>query len=105
MAATYPSTHPRQTAAHLADGVARTLRVAEALHAGNRHVDLAGFDELIGRLCAFALDLPPDQGRALRPALIALREQADRFAETLRSARPDPAPDSLRPSDGPPPDH
>lgn len=95
----------RQSAADLADGLARTLRIAEALHAARRHVDLAGLDDLIGRLCARVLDLPPDQGRTLRPCLVALCEQADRFAETLRATPLDHAAYSGRPPEKPPPDH
>lgn len=105
MASLDRSAHMRQSAADLAEGLARALRIAEALHATQRVVDLAGFDDLIGRLCARALDLPPDEGRALRPCLAALREQADRFADTLRAAPPAHAACLRRLPEMPPPDH
>ncbi|GAN78262.1 hypothetical protein [Acidisphaera rubrifaciens] len=115
MASMDPTAHTRQSAVDLAEGLARTLRIAEALHTARRHIDLAGLDDLVGRLCARALDLPPEQGRTLRPSLVALCEQADRFADTLRATPPDHAPPGHAPRDPvprggrtpgtPPPDH
>jgi hypothetical protein len=69
--------------AALADGVAATLRVTRALVDSNRAVDLAGFDGMVGLLCARALDLPPEQGRVLRPRLVALRDDLDALAVAL----------------------
>lgn len=79
-----PATDARTAAvAGLADQVAGTLRLAGALARGGRRLDLAGLDQMIGRLCAQALDLPPDQGRRLRPRLAALLADLDRLATDL----------------------
>lgn len=56
------------------------VRLARVLAAARRPLDLAGLDELAGRLCAAALDLPPEQGRTLRPALAALLDELDALA-------------------------
>lgn len=61
----------------LAEGISATLRMARALIEGHRQVDLAGLDGMVGLLCARALDLPPEQGRALRPRLLLLLAELD----------------------------
>lgn len=48
-----------------ADRVASTIRIARAFTGAHRTVDLAGLDDLVGQLCARALDLPPALGRTL----------------------------------------
>jgi hypothetical protein len=53
------------------------LEVAHALIDAGRPLDLSGFEAEVGRLCAQALDLPPDEGRALVPALSALLAEID----------------------------
>jgi hypothetical protein len=73
---------------HLADGIAATLRMARAMVEGQRDVDLQGLDGMIGLLCARALDLPPDQGRALRPRLIELLADVDALAGALAAEPP-----------------
>ena len=67
----------------LAGQVAGALRLAGALAQGGRRLDLAGLDQMIGRLCAQALDLPPDQGRAMRPLLLALLRDPDELGARL----------------------
>ncbi len=67
----------------IADGVAATLRVTRALVDSKRDVDLAGFDGMVGLLCARALDLPPEQGRVLQPRLAALLTELDELATAL----------------------
>jgi hypothetical protein len=62
--------------------VARTL--LERGHA----VDLAGFDDLVGLLCAKALDLPPDQGRVVRSDLIGLAAAVDALSAALGPGLP-----------------
>ena len=65
------------------------LRMTRALVAGGRSVDICGLDRQIGLLCAKTLDLPPADGRVLRPMLrdlltdldalsVVLEQQADR---------------------------
>jgi len=53
------------------------LEVAHALIEAGRPLDLSGFEAEVGRLCAQALDLPPDEGRTLLPALSALFAEID----------------------------
>jgi hypothetical protein len=59
------------------------LRVARALVQSQRPVDLAGLQDTIGRLCAAALDLPRDQGRALQPRLAAVLAELDALEHAL----------------------
>lgn len=53
------------------------LEVAHALIDAGRPLDLSGFEAEVGRLCAQALDLPPEEGRTLVPALSALLAEID----------------------------
>ncbi len=62
------------------------LRVALALVAAERPIDLAGLDQRVGRVCAQALDLPPAEGRALRPRLAALLAGIEALAALLAAA-------------------
>jgi len=55
------------------------VAMADGLLRDGTRVDLAGFDAQVGLLCAQALDLPPDQGRALAPELIQLRDRVERL--------------------------
>lgn len=71
-------------AAHaMADRIAGTLRVATALAQAGRRLDLDGLDRMLGRLCAGALDLPPAQGRQLRPRLVGLLTELDALGALL----------------------
>jgi hypothetical protein len=67
----------------LADGVSATLQITRALIEARRHVDLTGLDQMMGLLCAQTLDLPPDQGRSLRPRLIELLHELDELTKAL----------------------
>ena len=73
-------------ARNLAAGIAATLRVARALAASGRRIDLAGIDGSIGLLCAKSLDLPPVQGRQMRIVLVGLLQEIDALSETIRAA-------------------
>jgi hypothetical protein len=66
-----------------ADEVAGTLRVAAALVASGRRVDLTGLDGDIGNLCRSLLDLPSEKRRAMRPLLIGLLADLDLLAITI----------------------
>lgn len=59
----------RDLAIHIED-LQKTIAIATALSKSRRKVDLAGLEHAIGVLCAKTLDLMPDEGRTLRPALI-----------------------------------
>lgn len=68
----------------LADAISGALRLARALMQSGRQVDLAGLDAEVGRLCAACLDLPPEQGRRLRPQLDAVLADLDALGVVLR---------------------
>ncbi len=87
-----PVTLPPDTpAAILLDRFGGLLRLARALAGARRPLDLRGLDELAGRLAAACLDLPPEQGRALRPPLCALLADLDALAAAC-GAEPGEAP-------------
>ena len=75
----------------LLDQFGGMLALAHALAVSRRPLDLAGLTDLAGRLCAACLDLPPEQGRALRPRLAELLGEVDALAEACRAGRA-PAP-------------
>jgi hypothetical protein len=83
----------------------RTLGIASRRVASVRTIDLQGLDGEVGSVCARILDLPPEQGRALRPALLALRTSLDRLTAAVAAqgvpaaaSRPgEPQPDELQP--------
>ncbi|MBV8398074.1 MAG: hypothetical protein JOZ58_11475 [Acetobacteraceae bacterium] len=93
-----PQGAPPFDAAHaLASGLVNALRLARAMAETGRPLDLSGLEEPVGLLCAKALDLPPEQGRALRPALLSLLAEAEalqgalaRFAVPEALPPPDP---------------
>ena len=70
----------------MAEAACGTLRMARALVESRRHVDLAGLQDAVGRLCAASLDLPPEQGRALRPQLAAVLAELDALARAMQAA-------------------
>lgn len=74
---------PQMAVRALADDLMQMVGVARALAAGGRDVDLTGLDRQIGLLCAKSLDLPPDDGRRLRPRLIALSGAMEALSRTL----------------------
>lgn len=73
----------------MAEGLLQSFRLARALAGQGRPVELDGMQDSIGLLCAKALDLEPSEGRVLRVALIALREELDHLSTTLRAAAPE----------------
>lgn len=86
-----PIRTPADTARELADGLGQMLRIAHALIEGGREIDLAGLECQIGLLCAKMLDLPTEEGRALRPLLHDLRAGIDTLTAAIASrARPPP---------------
>ena len=54
----------------------------------NREVDLTGLDREIGLLCAKTLDLPPDEGRRIRPRLIALSGSVEALSRAFCTRGP-----------------
>lgn len=74
-----------QAAVGMAEGLARTICIARLLVENGRTVDMTGLDRGVGLLCAKALDLPPDAGRALRPQLMMVLTEANQLTEALRN--------------------
>ncbi len=82
-----PPTDPRlENLLGEARSIEATLAAAAALLDAGRRVDMTGLDQRTGRLCAQGLDLPPDEGARLRPALLALRDSLDTVAGRLKGA-------------------
>ncbi len=77
------SSLPAARVAAAARALAGTLQVAGALAESGRGIDLCGLERHVGRLCAAALDLPPAEGAAVRPLLVALLAEIDRLHGSL----------------------
>lgn len=67
----------------LAAGVMSTVRLSRALVQARREVDLTGLDSIVGLLCAKALDLPPEEGRALLLELCAVLEEVELLSAAI----------------------
>jgi hypothetical protein len=76
---------PLGDARGLAAGIAGTLRMARALAAAGRRIDLDGLQGPVGLLCAKSLDLPPEEGRRMRGVLIDLLREIDVLSATMRT--------------------
>jgi hypothetical protein len=63
------------------------LGVARALAESVCAIDLTGFEQDVGLLCAKSLDLPPDAGREMRPHLIALSGAVEQLSRVLATRR------------------
>ena len=63
---------PADDVSAFAEQLSKLVEIAHALVDSNRKVDLTGLESEIGLLCAKSLDLPPDEGRRIRPRLLAL---------------------------------
>jgi hypothetical protein len=72
----------------LADELMKLVGVARALVDSGRHVDLVGLEDQVGLLCAKMLDLPPDEGRRVRPRLIALSGSVEALSRALSARAP-----------------
>lgn len=79
---------PCAQVAGLAAALTGTLALARALAETGQRIDLTGLDSQVGLLCARALDLDPEDGRAARVGLIGLRAELDALAASL--SRPPP---------------
>jgi hypothetical protein len=82
---------PSDQAAIAAKAVVGTLRMARALAQSHRRIDLAGLDHEIGRLCATSLDLPPADGRAIRPLLATVLTELDGLSACVAALSEDGA--------------
>jgi hypothetical protein len=68
----------------LAGRISRTLGVACVLAQHGRKLDLTGFEDGIGRLCAQTLDLPEPEGRMMLPVLAEVLFQVEQLSALLR---------------------
>jgi hypothetical protein len=69
---------------NLGSALARTVCVARALVDNGRVVDVTGLERGVGLFCAKALDLPYEQGQAVRPHLAALLSEIEGLTAALR---------------------
>jgi hypothetical protein len=67
----------------MAQELRKTAELARALAESGRAIDLTGLDHEVGLLCAKSLDLPPDEGRRIRPQLIALSGVMEALSRVL----------------------
>jgi len=84
-------THPYDDVAEVAGLYAmirNVIETAAGLAVGGRRVDVSGLDRTVGLLCAKALDLPPEDGRAARAGLVALLTEIDALSLALRAKSP-----------------
>ncbi|HVC62662.1 MAG TPA: hypothetical protein VND19_20135 [Acetobacteraceae bacterium] len=81
---------PLATVQACLDQFGRTLGIARSLVRAGKRVDLTGLDAEMGYVCARTLDLPPDQGRSLRPVLLGLRAELDALSGALATRAPPP---------------
>jgi len=86
--AAQPTTTPVEAVRTLADELTKLVDVARALVDSDRAVDLVGLDDQVGLLCAKALDLPPDDGRRMRPQMIALLGSVEGLSRALATHGP-----------------
>ena len=67
----------------MAQELRKTTELARALAEFGRAIDLTGLDHEVGLLCAKSLDLPPEEGRRIRPHLIALSGAMEALSRVL----------------------
>ena len=79
---------PDAHAARMAEVIGATLRELRRSVASRTPVDLQGMAWDVGRLCAACLDLPPEQGRALRPRVQAVAADLDALHAALLETGP-----------------
>ena len=82
------SVQPIEAVRLLADELTNVLNVAKAFLESGRAIDLTGLNDQVGLLCAKSLDLPPDQGRRIRPRLLALSGSIEALSRALQKAAP-----------------
>ena len=83
-----PSVQPFDAVRELAEDLTNVVGVARTLVESGRLIDLTGLTDQVGLLCATALDLQPDEGRRMRPKLIALSESFEALMRALQKAAP-----------------
>lgn len=79
----FPDT-PAARVKYGAAALSRTAALARTLALQGRPIDLTGLDGQVGLVCARALDLAPEEGRAMCDQLERLRTEIDALAEAMR---------------------
>jgi hypothetical protein len=74
---------PADAVRALAEELTKVVTLAKVFVNSGHKVDLTGLDDQVGLLCAKSLDLPPDEGRRLRPRLIALSGSMEALTRAL----------------------
>ena len=83
-----PAGRKEQMVNELAARVSRTLGVAQALAENGRRLDLTGFEDGVGILCAQTLDLPTPDARGMLPVLCEVLAKLDRLHAALQREAP-----------------
>lgn len=68
----------------LSEQTTRMIAVAQALVGSQRHVDLQGLQDIVGLLCAKALDLPASKTGFLKLELRRLQSELDALNTSMR---------------------
>jgi hypothetical protein len=74
--------------AAMADAISGSLRLARGMVRAGRHIDLAGLEAEVGRLCADCLSLPSPRAHELRPRVDAVLADLDALAAAMRDRAP-----------------
>ncbi len=82
------SIQPIEAVCALTDELVNVLNVAKSLLEAGHSIDLTGLNDQVGLLCAKSLDLPPDEGRRVRPRLIVLSGSIEALSRALQKAAP-----------------
>jgi len=82
------SIHPIEAVCAFADELTNVLTVAMSFLEAGRSIDLTGLNDQVGLLCAKSLDLPPDEGRRVRPRLIVLSASIEALSRALQKTAP-----------------
>ena len=82
------SIQPIEAVCALSDELMNVLNVAKSLLEAGHSIDLTGLNDQVGLLCAKSLDLPPDDGRRVRPRLIVLSASIEALSRALQKAAP-----------------
>jgi hypothetical protein len=72
----------------LADELIQAIGCARYAVEHGRPIDLTDFNRQVSLLCAQSLDLPSEDGRRVRPSLIALSAELDALSRAIAARTP-----------------
>jgi hypothetical protein len=75
--------NPTAAVCTLSDELIQSIDCARDAVEHGRAIDLTDFNHQVSLLCAQALDLPSEDGRLVRPSLIALSGELDTLSRAL----------------------